>query len=129
MAAAVNEHGAMARVNQRWNLIAPVTTMAEATMQQDHGRAGPVCRVPDSSTVVVHVALIACDRQGHGAMGFETLKVIVVRFHISCIRRSGRLKCDNDFQAFYKTAQKTSEITKSWGTGRSRPPLTGAGVG
>ncbi len=74
-------------------------------------------------------ALIACDRQGHGAMGFEILKVIVARFHISYIRRSGRLKCDNDFQAFYKTAQKTSEITKSWGTGRSRPPRTGAGVG
>ena len=78
VAAAVNEHGAIARADQHWNLITPITTMAEATMQQDHGRAGPVCRVPDSSAVVIHVALIACDRQGRGAMRLEILKVVVV---------------------------------------------------
>jgi len=78
VAAAVNEHGAMAGADQRWNLIAPITAMAEATMQQDHGRARPVCRVPDSSPVVVHVTLIAGHGQGQGAMRFEILEVVVV---------------------------------------------------
>ena len=78
VAAAINEHGAIAGADQRWNLIAPITAMAEATMQQDHGRAGPVCRVPNSSAVVIHVALIACDGQRRGAMRLEILKVVVV---------------------------------------------------
>ena len=78
MAAAVNEHGATARVDQRWNLITPVTTMAEAAMQQDHGRARPVGRVLNSSTVVIHVTLVARDRQGRGALRFEFLEVVVV---------------------------------------------------
>ena len=68
----------MTGTDQHWNLVTPIATMAEATMQQDHRRAGPVCRVPDSSTVVVHMAFIACERQGRGTMRFEILKVVVV---------------------------------------------------
>jgi len=52
--------------------------MAEAAMQQDHGRAGPVRYIPDPHTIVFDVALIACDRQGRGPMRFEVLKVVVV---------------------------------------------------
>jgi len=78
VAAAIDEHRAMAGADQHWNLIAPIATVTEAAMQQDHGRAGPVCRVPDSSAVVFQVALIACDRQGRGAARFEVLEVVVV---------------------------------------------------
>jgi hypothetical protein len=78
MAAAINKHGAVARANQPWNLITPIAAMAEAAMQQDHGKAGPVCRVPDPSTVIFNVALIAGDRQGGGTMRCEILKVVVV---------------------------------------------------
>jgi hypothetical protein len=87
VAAAVDKHGAMARADQHWNLITPIATMAEATMQQYHWRAGPVCCVSDSSAVVVHVALIVCDRQGRGTMRFEIPKVVVIRFDIDVTRR------------------------------------------
>ncbi len=78
MAATIDDHRAMVRADQRWNLIAPIAAMAEAAMQKDHGRAGPECRIPDSSAVVIQVALLAGDRQGGGTMRFEILKVVVV---------------------------------------------------
>ena len=78
MTATIYDHSAMVRADQRWNLIAPIAAMAEAAMQKDHGRAGPECRVPNSSTVVINVALLACDRQGGGTMRFEIRKVVVV---------------------------------------------------
>ncbi|MGA7394372.1 MAG: hypothetical protein WBW78_17085 [Terrimicrobiaceae bacterium] len=68
----------MARADQHWNLITPIAAMAEASMQKDYGRAGAECRVPDSSAVVIRVALLACDRQGRGTMRFEIRKVVVV---------------------------------------------------
>jgi hypothetical protein len=76
MPSAINEHGAMAGTDQFRDLISPIAAMAEATMQQDDRRAGPVCRVPDTRTAVFDVALIACDRQGRSTMGLEILKVI-----------------------------------------------------
>jgi hypothetical protein len=42
------------------------------------GEPDPYIAYRISSAVVVHVALIACDRQGLGAMRFEILKVVVV---------------------------------------------------
>jgi len=60
-------------------------------MQQYHWRAGPVCRVPDSSAVVVHVALIVCGRQGRGTMRFEIPQVVVIRFNIDLTRRMSSL--------------------------------------
>ena len=78
MAATIDDHSAMARADQHWNLITPIAALAEAAMQKDYGRAGPECRVPDSGTFVVHVALLACDRQGGGTMRFEIRKVVVV---------------------------------------------------
>jgi hypothetical protein len=64
MPSAINEHGEMAGTDQLRDLVSPIAAMAEATMQQDHQRAGPVCRVPDTRTAVFDVALIARDRQG-----------------------------------------------------------------
>ena len=55
--------------------------MAEAAMQQDHGRAGLIGYVPDQSTVMVNVTLIICDRQRRGTVRFKPAEVIVVRFH------------------------------------------------
>ena len=55
--------------------------MSEATVQQDHGRAGSVCRVPDTSAVVIHMALIVRGRQRRGTMRFEILEVVVLWFH------------------------------------------------
>jgi hypothetical protein len=52
--------------------------MAHTTMQQNHGRTGPVNRVPDSSAIVVHVTLIACDRQRRGTLFFENPEFVVV---------------------------------------------------
>ena len=71
MAAAIDEHGAMARADQRRNLIPPIPAMSEAAVQQDHRKPGPISRVPDASAVVLHVAPIACDRQRRGAMRFK----------------------------------------------------------
>ena len=78
MPSAINEHGAMAGTDQLRDLVSPIAAMAEATMQQDHRRAGPVCLVPDTRTAVFDVALIARDRQGRGTMRLEILKIIVV---------------------------------------------------
>ena len=36
MAAAVDQNGAIAAPHQRWNLIAPIATMTQTAMQQDH---------------------------------------------------------------------------------------------
>ena len=68
MAAAVNQHGAMSGADQHGDLITPIAAMTQATMQQDHGRAGPIGSVPNSSAVMVHVAMTVRDRQGRGAM-------------------------------------------------------------
>src|SRR6516164_5906951 len=46
MAAAIDEHGPIAGARQGRNLITPITAAAETTMQHDHGRAGPKCRLP-----------------------------------------------------------------------------------
>ena len=78
MPSAINEHGTMAGTDQLRDLVSPIAAMAEATMQQDHRRAGPVCRVPDTRTAVFDVALSARDRQGRGAMRLEILKIVVV---------------------------------------------------
>jgi hypothetical protein len=78
MAAAIDQHGAITRRDQRRNLIAPVAAMPKAAMQQDHGSFRPVRRVPDSSTVVFHKALIDRGGQGRSAMRLETFKVVVV---------------------------------------------------
>jgi hypothetical protein len=64
-----------------WNLMTPIAAMAEAAMQQDHGRAGPVSRVPDPSTIAFDVALIFCNRQRRGAIRFKFAEVVVVGFH------------------------------------------------
>ncbi len=55
-------------------------------MQQDHGRARAICRIPDSRAVVIDVAVIACDRQGRGAVRCEIAEVVVVRFHSDLAR-------------------------------------------
>jgi hypothetical protein len=78
MAAAVNQHGAMARADQHVDLVTPIAAVAEATMQQDHRRAGPVCRVPDSSAVMVDIALVVRDWQRRGTMRFEIPEIVVV---------------------------------------------------
>ena len=78
MAAAIDEYGPIAGTRQGRNLITPITAVAETTMQHDHGRAGPKCRVPDSRALIVHIALIARDRQGRGTVRFEILEVVVV---------------------------------------------------
>ncbi len=77
MASAIDDHDEMAGTDQRGNLITPIPAMAEAAMQQDHGSAGPVCRVPDSRTVMAHVALIAGGRQRCSTVRFEMLEVVV----------------------------------------------------
>jgi hypothetical protein len=59
--------------------------MAEAAMQQDHGRAGSVRCVPDSSAVVFNVALIISDRQRQGAIGFKLAEVVVVSFYVGLL--------------------------------------------
>ena len=68
MTPAINNNDATARADHHWNLITPITAMAEATMQQDYGRAGAVCGEPDPRAIVIHVTLIACDRQGRSTM-------------------------------------------------------------
>jgi Segregation and condensation complex subunit ScpB len=82
VATAVYQNGTIATPAQRWNLITPIATMAEAAMQQDHGRAGPV---PDPSTVAFDVALIICDRQQRGAIRFKPAEVVVVSFHFDLL--------------------------------------------
>jgi hypothetical protein len=86
----------MAGVDQRGNLVAPIAAVAQATMQQDHGRTGPVSRVPDSRPVVLHVALIVCSRQGRGALLFENPEVVVVRFHIDPVAPKGSIYLTDD---------------------------------
>lgn len=81
MTPAVNEYGATARTDHHWNLITPIAAVAKAAMQQDYGRTGAVCGEPDPRAIVIHVTLIACDRQGSGAMRFEILEVVVLRQH------------------------------------------------
>ena len=49
----------------------------EATVEQDHRRARSIIRVPDSSAVMVYVALIVGARQRRGTVYFELLKVVV----------------------------------------------------
>ena len=83
MAAAVDEYGAMAGGGERRDLIAPIAAVAEPAMQQDHGRAGAIGRVPDAGAVIVHVALLACRRQRRSALRFEFFEVVVVWFHPS----------------------------------------------
>src|SRR5262245_26492689 len=66
-------------------LKSPIAAMAEAAMQQDHGRAGPIRGVPEPSTVVFDIALISCDRQRCGALRFKPAEVVVVRFHVALL--------------------------------------------
>jgi len=82
VATTVYQNGTIATPNQGWNLIAPIAAVAEAAMQQDYGRAGPVSSVPDPSTVAFDVPLIICDRQQRGAVRFKPAEVVVVRFHL-----------------------------------------------
>src|SRR5882757_2178534 len=42
VSAAINEHNAATRVDERRNLITPVATVSEATMEQDYRRTGPM---------------------------------------------------------------------------------------
>ena len=58
VAPAIDQNDPIAGARQARNLITPITTVAEATMQHDHAVAGPKRRVPDSRALMVHVALI-----------------------------------------------------------------------
>lgn len=82
MAAAVDEHDTIAGAGQRRNLMAPVAAMAEAAMQQDHRRAGPVCCIPDASAVVFDVSLTGWRRQGWCTIRCEFFEAVVSKFHI-----------------------------------------------
>ena len=81
MASAVDKHGAIARGDHRRNLVAPVTAVPETAVQQDHRESEPVARIPDPSTVVLHVALAVRGRQRRSALRFEYLQVVVVCLH------------------------------------------------
>src|SRR5580698_3276393 len=81
MTAAVYENSAIAVTDKRWNLIAPIATMSEATVQQDQRRTRSVCGVPDSSVLVFDVTLFICDPQRRSALGFEFPKFVIVDFH------------------------------------------------
>jgi hypothetical protein len=83
MATAIYQNGTIAAPDQCWNLKTPIATMAEAAMQQDHGRAGPITGVPDPSSLVFDVALIICNRQRGGAVRFEFPEVVITNFHFS----------------------------------------------
>ena len=85
MATAVYHNSTVAVADQRWNLITPVATMAEAAMQQDHGRAGPIRCVPDPSPVVFDVVLIIGDWQWRSAVRFKPAEVIVVNFYFDLL--------------------------------------------
>ena len=78
MAGAIDEYGPIAGTRQGRNLITAITAVAETTMQHDHGRARPKSRVPDSRALMVHIALVARDRQGRGTVRFEILEIAVV---------------------------------------------------
>ena len=78
---AVYQNGTIATADQRWNLITPIPTAAQAAVQQDHGRAGPVRCIPDPTAIVFDVALITRDRQRRGAVRFESAEIVVIRFH------------------------------------------------
>jgi hypothetical protein len=78
MAAAVNKHNAMPKVDQRSHLVSPIATVAEATMQQDYWRAGAVGRVPEANAVVADEALRCCDRERRSPMRLKTKEIIVV---------------------------------------------------
>src|ERR1700730_3610047 len=82
--------------------------MAKAAMQQNHGRAGPVGRIPDSSTVVVQVVLFAWNRQGQSAMRFEILQVVV----IGCHRIS--VQCSSFRRDDVQGASVGTTTSKSW---------------
>jgi len=83
VATTVYQHGTIATFDQRRNLITPVATMAEAAMQQDHGRAKTVSPVPDTRSVVFDVSLTIRRRQRCGAVRFKRFEVVVVKRHLA----------------------------------------------
>ena len=88
--------------------------MAKAAMQQNHGRAGPEGRIPDSSTVVVQIVLFAWDRQGQSAMRFEILQVVVIGCHRITVQCSSFRRYD------VQGASVGTTTSKSWRkTGKS----------
>jgi hypothetical protein len=102
----------MAGADEHWNLITPITAMSEATVQQDHGRAGSVCRVPNTSAVVIHMALIVRGRQRRGTMRFEILEVVVLWFHVNLTE--GRIFASEKLQtATARPSQSLAEASAS----------------
>jgi hypothetical protein len=88
MAAAIDQHGSIATLAQRWDLVAPIATMAQATMQQNHHRAGTIRRVPYSRAVVLDIAQIICMRQRRGAIRFKLSQIVVVHSLLISLDRS-----------------------------------------
>jgi hypothetical protein len=83
VASAIDQNGPIAAPDQCRNLIAPIATVTEAAVEQNHRGAGSVSRVPDPSSVVFNVALATGDRQRWGAVGLELPQVVVELLHLT----------------------------------------------
>jgi hypothetical protein len=65
--------------------MAPIATVTETAMQQDHRRTRSVGGIPDPSFLVFDVTMFGWIRQRWGAARFERNQVVIIDFHLISI--------------------------------------------
>ncbi len=80
LATAVDHDGLVPCPDQRWNLVAPITRVPQATVQQHHRRSRPDAGVPDAGVLVIDISAHSLRRKGRNAMRREMDQIVVVEW-------------------------------------------------